>query len=334
MFTIFVLRKEVKFKMYILGLGGSGHDFSACISNENGVIGYIEDERITRIKHSFFWGNEEKIQEMNSVWYLFEKLGIEMQDIYKVYANNLLLNIFYKNFIDENNIVKIGHHKAHAASAYFPSEFEEAAILVIDGAGEEYSKGLHETTSYWFGRGNKIENIQTFGGAVVSCDTYIDYSMPFLNSIGGFYRVVTNLLGFGLFDEGKTMGLASYGTERYWSFFKNTFDISSDGFFLFDEESYRKIILLGNTLLTFEEKADFAYSAQKVTNIAVVEAARALYKKTKCRNLCIAGGVALNSVANYMIYKNKIFNDFFIQPSAGDAGTSIGAALYGYNQLV
>lgn len=315
--------------MYVLGLGGSGHDFSACICNEYGILGYIEDERITRIKHSFYLGNQKKISNMSSVWYLLKFLGLSLSDINKIYANLLLLDIFYKEYIKEESIKKIGHHLAHASSAFYPSEFEESAILVIDGAGGTYDGVNSETLSFWYGKGDEIYNVNTFGGKVLSFDIYRDYSMPFTNSLGGLYRVVTNLLGFGLFDEGKTMGLASYGTEKFWPFFKELFDISSEGAFLMGSDSLKKIIEKSLDLHSFQDKADFAYAAQKVTNLSVIKISQILKNKVGCNNICLAGGVALNSVANYALYKQNIFKNYFIQPSAGDAGTALGSALYG-----
>lgn len=318
--------------MYVLGLGGSGHDFSACLCDDTSILGYIEDERITRIKHSFILGNENKINEMNSVWYLLKQFDLGLSDISRIYTNDLLDERFYKNFIADNSIKKIRHHLSHAASAYYPSEFQDSAILIIDGAGGEWENENCETISFWYGKDKSIQNIRTFGGKVVSFDTFIDISMPFTNSAGGFYRVVTNLLGFGLFDEGKIMGLASYGTDKYWSSFSPLFDVSNEGAFLFGEESFKKLINLSYSVKSFQDKADFAFSAQKVINIAVTSAAQALKKLTNCNNVCIAGGVALNSVANYSIYKNDIYKNYFIQPASGDAGTAIGAALYGlYN---
>ena len=315
--------------MYILGLGGSGHDFSDCLCNDTGILGYIEDERITRIKHSFILGNEKKISEMSSVWYLLNQYNLGISDISRIYTNDLLNAVFYRNHISDCEIQKIRHHLAHAASTYYPSEFQESAILVVDGAGGEWKNEQCETISFWYGKDKRIQNVKTFGGKAVSFNTYFDLSMPFTNSIGGFYRVVTNLLGFGLFDEGKIMGLASYGTDRYWPLFLPLFDISDEGAFVFNEESFRKLINISYSVKTFQDKADFAFSAQKVTSIAVVSAAKALKKITNCNNVCIAGGVALNSVANYAIYTNNIYKNFFIQPASGDAGTAIGAALYG-----
>jgi carbamoyltransferase len=319
--------------MYILGLGGSGHDFSACICNEYNILGYIEDERITRKKHSFYRGNMNTISKMSSAFYLCEKIGIELEDIDYVIVNNILLNDFYSKYFDKNNVISINHHLAHAFSAFYPSEYEEAAILIIDGAGDMIEDNIYETISFWRGNSEGIHNINTFLGKVVSTNIYNDACIPVENSIGGFYRVITKLLGFGLFDEGKTMGLASYGNDKYYDVMKSLISINKDGSFIISSNSYKEIINLSRNIITFQEKADFAFAAQKITNEAVLNAAIALKKISGCNNLCIAGGVALNSVANYEIYKNGLFKNIFIQPAAGDSGTAIGAALYGLNMV-
>jgi carbamoyltransferase len=319
--------------MYILGLGGSGHDFSACVCDNDKILGFIEDERITRIKHSFFLGNDKKISEMSSVFYLCNMLGIELSEFELVIANNIIKEEFYNQYIPHDKVIKINHHLSHASSAYFPSEFKSSAILIIDGAGDSYEEGLSETVSLWYGEDKRIINLLTHKGRVVPYEVYTDFSLPFENSIGGMYRVVTNLIGFGLFDEGKTMGIASYGSDKYYKQMRNLVDYDENGMFLMPIESYKKLIEMGSRLNTFQDKADFSYAAQKITNESVVNAAKTVKKLTGSENICIAGGVALNSVANYAIYKSKLFKHFFIQPAAGDDGTSIGASLYGAYQL-
>lgn len=315
--------------MFILGLGGSGHDFSACICNDKQVIGYIEDERITRLKHSFFLGNENTISKMSSVFYLCDKFGISLSDIKIIVKNNLLMDIFYSKFIPERNIFSIGHHYAHACSAYYPSEFSESAILVVDGAGDPFDEDHSETISFWYGNGDYIENLYTHTGKVLSKDIYIDYSMPYENSIGGLYRVVTKLIGFGLFDEGKTMGLAPYGTDRYYKKMRSLVEFVDNGSVNISSGSYKHIIEMGKKIHSFQEKADFAFAVQKITNEAIIHAASFLKSITGSNNICIAGGVALNSAANYQLYKKYLFKNYFVQPASGDSGTSIGAALYG-----
>ena len=319
--------------MYILGLGGSGHDFSACVCDDEKILGFIEDERLTRLKHSFFLGNDKKISEMRSVFYLCDMLGIELSEFKLVIANNIIKEEFYNQYFSHDKVLKINHHLSHASSTYYPSEFSSSAVLIIDGAGDAYQDGLSETMSLWYGENKKIENILTHKGKMIPYEVYTDFSMPYENSIGGMYRVVTNLIGFGLFDEGKTMGLASYGTDKYCNRMKNLVDYDEEGMFLMPVESYKKLIEMGSQLDTFQDKADFAYAAQKITNESVVNAARAVKKQTGSANICIAGGVALNSVANYFIYKSGLFKHFFIQPAAGDDGTSIGTALFGAYQL-
>jgi len=315
--------------MFILGLGGSGHDFSACICDEHNVLGYVEDERITRLKNSFLLHNRSKISEMNSVFYLCDKLQIDIKDIKHVVINNILEKIFYSNFFSDHDIISINHHLAHACSAFYPSGFDEAAILVVDGAGDKLDDGTSETISFWYGDRSGLQNLLTFSGKQISENIYNDTIMPFENSIGGFYRAVTNLLGFGLFDEGKVMGLASYGNDRFCKSMRNLVSLEENGAFVVTCKGYENLVLMSEDLSSFQDKADFAFAAQTITNDAVLNAAVALKNVTGCKHICISGGVALNSVANYKIYKKNIYEDFFIQPASGDAGTAIGAALYG-----
>jgi len=267
---------------------------------------------------------------MLSLNYLEQNYGLHIDDFTNIVANNILIRRYYKDYIDPDSITFINHHLAHALSAYYPSGFDESAVLVMDGAGDFISDSHAETTSFWCGDGTDIYKITTHYGECISREVYYDITIPLQNSIGGFYRVITNLLEFGLFGEGKVMGLASYGNERMYKILRKLVDYGIDGEFYCSNDSYKKIIEISSSLKTFKERANLAYALQTITEEAVINAATALKRMTKSKNLCLAGGLMLNSVANYKLYKRGLFDNIFIQPAAGDNGTSIGAAYYGY----
>ncbi len=233
-----------------------------------------------------------------------------------------------KTFGESNfNFHYIAHHDCHAASAFYPSPFPSAAILTIDGAGEAASTVLAH------GKGNrKIRNIA-------------EVKLP--HSLGQFYSAVTNYLGFDMFEgeEWKVMGLAAYGTPKYYDFLsKNVLVLKGDRDFKFDvsvldhhlAKNYRFsaefIAACGLPRNPGEELTqqhmDLAASAQKVVEEIVLRLVRTLKKETGEDNLCLAGGVAYNSVMNGRLVREGVFKNVFVQPAAGDSGCSMGAALY------
>jgi len=217
----------------------------------------------------------------------------------------------------------MNHHLAHAASAFYPSDFNEAAILVVDGRGSQvFWKGKlgYESTTFACGSHNRISVL----------------SKGLEHSVGHFYEAVTIGLGFGILEDGKTMGLSSYGSDTYVSTMADFYKLTSDGLvvFLWDSEKIRRFVEceVEKAHLTndkFQIKADIAFAAQKHLEIIMCHYANHLHKITSAKNLCIAGGVGLNSVANGVIYNQTPFENIFIQPAAGDNGLAIGAALYG-----
>jgi carbamoyltransferase len=233
-----------------------------------------------------------------------------------------------KDLSPKTKIYFIEHHSAHAASTFFVSPFEEAAIITVDNRGEGVSATLD------IGRANNINRI----GAI---------QLP--HSLGMVYRAVTTrVLGFGPFDEYKVMGLAAYGQPNYLDIFKEIIQIKPGGKFKINS-SYFDFEYQGQLAKKFfdclgparrpgepvtKRHMDIASSLQKVTEEAVINMVNDLYAETKMKNLCLAGGVALNSVMNGRILKEGPFKDIFIQPAANDAGCSLGAAYYLYNQIL
>ena len=316
--------------MRVLGLGGSNHDFSACIVQDGEVLNMIEDERITRKKYGMGLGIS--LAKGFSRKYCLQQLHLTMEDIDLVVGNDILSKVMYKRI--DKPVTLINHHLAHAASAFYPSDFEESAILVVDAVGSKEIVGgqkLYESVTYAYGNDRAIYFLEKVNGINLDGTDYIE------NSLGIFYAVVTEVIGFGEHEEGKTMGLAPYGTEKYYSEMKEHVRLTGNGKIEITAEDIKKLLeyktyisQIKDKEKQFQVKADLAYAAQQILEETILYLAEHLYQLTKCRNLCIAGGVGLNSVANYKLYKKGIFKNIFIQPAAGDNGTSIGSALYGY----
>jgi len=226
----------------------------------------------------------------------------------------------------------VDHHLCHAASTFLPSSFEEAAILSIDGIGSDGT-----CTFLGVGRGNQITELRR---------------VKYPHSLGAFYSLVTEYLGFyPTVDEGKVMGLASYGTDRYVEDFRQMVHLGPDGTYELDLSWFEHHIKATHKVSQkFIDKfgpprprvkgeveqhyADIAYALQKVLEETGLHIARWLYQQTGIKHICVAGGVALNSVMNGRILLETPFEEFFAQPSAGDGGTALGAALYVSNSLL
>jgi len=231
----------------------------------------------------------------------------------------------------KKHIVFTGHHESHAASAFFPSPFEEAAILTMDGVGE------WDTASICHGRGNRIEMLKT---------------LRFPHSLGLLYSAFTYFTGFKVNSgEYKLMGLAPYGEPKYVDVILDKLvDLKPDGSLAMDMSYFNYCQGLTMTNGRFDKlfggpprnpesmitqrEMDLAASIQKVTEEAVVRMARAAKELTGSKYLCLAGGVALNCVANGVLLREQIFEDIWIPPPAGDAGGALGAAMFVHFQLL
>ena len=319
--------------MYILGLGGSNHDFSACITNNENILCMIEDERITRKKNSKELGIS--LSQGFSRKYCLEKARLPISEVDLIVSNDIISPAFLFRL---NNIQIINHHLAHAASAFFCSPFEESAILIVDSVGSKEKVGeslLYESVTYAYGKNNHIEILQKNRGRNLEGTDYIE------NSLGIFYSLITEVIGFKELQEGKTMGLAPYGSNDMYKELSGYIEYKKDGNVILTADSIRKILDYKteiSSIMNEEERFDlmsnFAWAAQRILEEIIIGMCQHLCKLTGSKNLCISGGVALNSVANYKLYKEKIFENIFIQPAAGDNGTSIGAALYGYYEIM
>lgn len=347
--------------MYILGISSFYHDSAACLIKEGEIIAAVQEERFTRKKHdSDFPSNsiryclmEAKIKPSdisNIVFYekpfsKFERLLETYLAFaprgFKSFAMSLPVWIKDKLFLKRKLLIELEktlgkivdwesrllfseHHLSHAASAYYPSPFKSAAIMTFDGVGE------WTTTSLGVGKKNNIKIIK---------------EIHFPHSLGLLYSAFTYYCGFKVNSgEYKLMGLAPYGKPRYINLIKqNLIQVASDGSFKLNMKYFDYATGLTMTNNKFnklfegsprkpesnitQREMDLAASVQKVTEEVIVKAATFLAKKTREKNLCLAGGVALNCVANGVLIKKKIFNKIWIQPAAGDAGGALGAAL-------
>jgi len=344
----------------ILGISSFYHDSAACILVDGKIIAAAQEERFTRKKHdpNYPYNAIEfvlkfanlKLSEVDQIVF-FEKPFLKFERLLETYVafaprgfvsfakamplwikeklfqKNLLFNKLKQhdeNYKSDENIFFSDHHLSHAASAFFPSPFDEAIILTADGVGE------WATTTVAVGKNETLE---------------IKKEIHFPHSLGLLYSAFTYYTGFKVNSgEYKLMGLAPYGAPIYEDKVKQLFDLKEDGTFRLDQKYFNYAIGLTMTNEKFHslfgqkprnpqnEKItqfhmDIAASIQKVTEEIMIKLARSIREEYGIRNLCLAGGVALNCVANGKILKEKIFDNIWIQPAAGDAGGSLGAAL-------
>ncbi len=346
--------------MYILGLSAYYHDSSAAIIRDGEILAAIQEERLTRIKHdNSFPRNSIRAClnicniDINSIDYFcfYEKPILKFDRLLETYItfaprgfnsfkNALPLWIKDKLFQKKNLINEIKglnyngsledkvlfseHHLSHASSAFYPSGFDEAAILTVDGVGE------WATSTVSHGKNNIIN---------------IDKEILFPHSLGLLYSAFTAYLGFKVNSgEYKLMGLAPYGEPKYIDIIiNNLIDIKEDGSFRLNMDYFNyctghsminkkfenlfKVQTRDRAGAILQKHMDLAASIQFVTQEIIEKIDINIKKETNLKNLCLAGGVALNCVANGRIVKKEIFDNIWIQPAAGDAGGSLGAAL-------
>ena len=224
-----------------------------------------------------------------------------------------------KPFLHE--IVSINHHMAHIASAYYLSGFDRSACLVLDANGTFYDQGRYsEIESSGFAERGKIYLTNTQYSKADKFQT---------SSLGHFYLFITYQCGFNFGEEGKVMGLAPYGDGRYVEILRKAMDPQRHNYM---NEEIRKTVfeLRDQNTSDHKFKENLAFAAQTLLEENLFLICNQVYERTKSRNLCYAGGLALNSVANGKLKRNTPFEEVFVFPAAGDGGTAVGAALYGY----
>ena len=350
----------------ILGISAFYHDSAAALVVNGNIISAAQEERFSRKKHDARYpfnavnyvlkSSNLKLSQVDYIVF-FEKPFLKFERLLETYLafapkgfrsfsasmpiwlrEKLFQKKFLfdnlkrhdKNFNDINKINFSEHHFSHAASAFYPSPFEEAIILTLDGVGE------WATTTLAIGRRNEIKIIK---------------EIHFPHSIGLLYSAFTYFTGFKVNSgEYKVMGLAPYGLPKYKDIIlKELIDLKEDGSFKLNMKyfNYATGLTMTNDKFSklFDSKVrnpdkdlitsfhmDLAASIQAVTEEIVTRLTRSIRKETKIKNLCLAGGVALNCVANGKILKNNIFENIWVQPAAGDAGGSLGAALGYWHQ--
>ena len=347
--------------MYLLGISAFYHDSASCLIKDGEIIAAAQEERFTRKKHDpgfphhavqyclkeaniraeqidnviFYEKPFAKFERLLETYLAFAPKGfvsfakampIWIKD--KLFQKSALIKELKSSLGEEINwgpkLLFSEHHLSHAASAFYPSPFESAAVLTLDGVGE------WTTTSVAVGKGSDLKVVQ---------------EIHFPHSLGLLYSAFTYYTGFKVNSgEYKVMGLAPYGEPVYADLIhENLLTVAEDGSFQLDmsyfdyatgltmtNKKFHKLFggppRTSETELT-QREMDLAASVQKVTEDIVVKIAKGIAKKTSERNLCLAGGVALNCVANGILLREKIFDNIWIQPAAGDAGGALGAAL-------
>lgn len=346
----------------ILGISAFYHDSAAALVADGEIVAAAQEERFTRIKHDHEFPK-------HAVDYCLREAGITPEQLdhvvfydkplqkfdrlletYLAYAPEglrsfmMAMPLWLKTKLHlpreirkalegryQKRIAFTGHHESHAASTFFVSPYDEAAILTLDGVGE------WDTATIGVGKGNKIKMLKT---------------LHFPHSLGLLYSAVTYFCGFKVNSgEYKLMGLAPYGEPKYSDMIlQHLVDLKEDGSLAMDMSYFNYCQGLTMTNDKFaalfggparnpesaitQREMDIAASIQKVTEEAVLRMARHARELTGCRNLCMAGGVALNCVANGKLLRAKIFDDVFVTPASGDAGGALGAALFVHHQLL
>lgn len=339
--------------MYILGISAYYHDSAACLVRDGEVLAAAQEERFTRRKHDHRYPT-------NAVEFCLKRAGITPKELdYVTFYDKPLLKFdrLLETYIDYapsglrsfllamplwlrekiwireqvskeagfgGKVLFTEHHESHAASAFFPSPFESAAVLTMDGVGE------WATSSYGYGRGNELHLLK---------------ELHFPHSLGLLYSAFTYYTGFKVNSgEYKVMGLAPYGEPRYVKLILDELvDLREDGSLRLNMKYFNFAAGLTMTNGAFDRlfggrprapesevsqrEMDLARSVQEVTEEAMLRMARHAHRETGERNLCLAGGVALNCVGNGRILREGPFENIWVQPAAGDAGGSLGAAL-------
>ncbi|MEU8033800.1 carbamoyltransferase C-terminal domain-containing protein [Streptomyces sp. NPDC049099] len=322
---------------HLIGFGGSVHDFATCVLGEDGRMVAIEDERLSRVRYAF--GDPEPCR--TSLEYCLRAVGHAPGDGLEFGANDMLRGVIG---VPERDIVWMNHHLAHAMSVLFTSPFQEAAIVVADGAGSVVSSTAahdahthcRETTTWAWGQGNDIRTLGQVIGRKRGGPDSNDVSALMSNSLGDLYRAVTEAVGFGFLQAGKTMGLASYGDDRFVDRLMSAVELLPGGQFTIDVAGSGGVLQIlkgirrGSLEEDFDTNAAIAAAGQIVLETVLFHVLEEVWEQTHCPNLCLAGGVALNCVFNGKIAERTPFRDVHVVFAPGDSGTAIGSAVHRY----
>lgn len=326
--------------MNVLGIGGSVHDFSCCLVTDGEIVCAIEEERLSRIKYHPLGRVTHDQFKLRCIDYCLDTAGLRIDDIDHVFANDLILPLALRNL---PNPVLMNHHETHAAAVYYLSEFDEAAVLVMDGFGSIFGEEA-EVVSYFAADGTELDLIKKHAGQITKNNPGLPFSWSNLdmvcNSVGVLYSFVTEELGFGLYEEGKTMGLAAYGSSSLRNIFASVVEIGPCGEIQFGENERTELGEIIRSLLKsargdeglFQAKADVAQGVQWVLEESVLRHAAEIKRLSGSDVLCVSGGVFMNCAANYRLLTESGFGKVFIHGASGDNGTSLGAGMHGYHQ--
>jgi carbamoyltransferase len=351
--------------VYVLGINSAYHEPSACLVKNGRVVAAVEEERFNRIKHGKHCLIDNPHQlPYEAIDFCLKTGNVKFSDLDKIAFSFNPEERLRRNIGIEENVIKgdwgseegekkfhdlcksipsilerryqtslegkwhwLSHHLAHAASAYYYSPFDEAAVLTIDGIGEFCSISLG------YGKGGRFSITEELGAYPSSIGFLWTKASRFLNFC---------IDGMGEYGAGKIMALASYGDpDRYYDTYRKFVEYDDEGNLHVDgrivqfrddsHSEYEKLFGFksrkeGEELT--KDHLDFAAALQKITSEIMLGLARRLYNKHKVKNLCLAGGVTLNCVANSYILENGPFEKVYVQPAANDMGTALGAALY------
>ncbi len=346
--------------MNILGISAFYHDSAACLVKDGIIIAAAQEERFTRKKHDHSFPS-------NAIQYCLDEAGIKgsgldyiafydkpflkferILETYLAFApigiKSFLMamplwikkKLWIKELIKDElhysgKIIFPEHHESHAASAFFPSPFQEAAFITMDGVGE------WSTSSFGFGKNNQISLLA---------------DIQFPHSLGLLYSAFTYYIGFRVNSgEYKVMGLAPYGVAKYKDLiYEHLIDVKEDGSFRMNLDYFNYCAGVTMTSNKFhklfcgpprkpesnltQKEMDLACSIQEVTEEIIIKMAKHVRKETGMKHLCLAGGVALNCVTNGKLLRSGLFDDIWIQPAAGDAGGAVGCALLTWYQYL
>ncbi|WP_019602160.1 carbamoyltransferase [Teredinibacter turnerae] len=314
----------------ILGLGGSNHDFSAALIVDGKVAVAIEEERIDRVKHgSRRWNN---VPTEKAIQYCLEALSLPASAITAVYANED--NLFNQREVCGHLVNGIGHHACHAAASFYTAPFNDATILVLDGHGSQLgfsdNRNIFETLSLGHADSSGIKISVTGSGSRIA--TRLNWHYVVSNSLGSFYKVISELIGFGMYGTGKTMGLSAYGDNslisdiRQWITLDEEFNIKFDPYAGISDWVAKVFRDSRNPAQT---RANIASAAQRLFEELLLAIARNAYDRNPSSNLAYSGGCALNTLANRRLLEETEFKRIHIYPATGDAGLAVGSALMG-----
>lgn len=327
---------------WVLGIAGS-HNGGACLLKNGRVYTAIQEERLTGVKRDRVFGSKNAL----SIQYCLDCAGITLDEVSLVVLanqdtatrdlNDIRLNPLFKDTSPQKRML-VSHHLAHAASVFASSGFRDAAILVCDGVGSPLTDTEVTERTRLFGPKTGSEHLSLFqadGTGVIPLEVHStecwykrnEDAMPYFGSLGGMFSAAAHQIFGDAQDAGKVMGLAPYGEPVYPpdEFFKIT-----DKGIRFPSLIQRRFSKVGLWPEKQIENSNLASSTQHALTIAISHFVKKLRGLSSSDNLCLAGGVALNSVTNDSIYRNGLFKNVFVIPAADDSGTAIGAAYLGW----